>query len=175
MISHLILIPILLLSINCETIPSKTIYTIDKLVKETLNNIPDKDFNIFDPNKYITSFHNEMKLRMKDIFKRTNLKIYFFYVYDIIDNQRYLSEVMYKIGKFVCNDPKASKFISVLFVINKNKYLFRIGGQVGTSQQKKKLNKAMDEKLYSFGRTIFQKDLGTFSIELLNIINQNIK
>ena len=81
---------------------------------------------------------------------------------------------MYKIGKFVNNDPKATKFISVVFVINKNKYLFRIGGKVGKSQQKKKLIKIMEEKLHSFGRTIFQKDLGTFSIELLNVIKENI-
>jgi len=174
MIPPLILILSLFISIASETNSSKTIYTIDKLVKETLQNNPEKDFNIFDPNKYIFSFHPDMKIKMKDIFKKYGLRIYFFYVYDIIDNPRFLSEVMYKIGKFVNNDPKATKFISVVFVINKNKYLFRIGGKVGKSQQKKKLIKIMEEKLHSFGRTIFQKDLGTFSIELLNVIKENI-
>ena len=113
MIPPLILILSLFISIASETNSSKTIYTIDKLVKETLQNNPEKDFNIFDPNKYISSFHNEMKVRMRDIFKKRDLRTYFFYVYDIIDNSRFLSNVMYKIGKLVSNDPKASKYISL--------------------------------------------------------------
>ena len=175
MIPPLVLISILVLSIRCETVPTKTIYTIDKLVNEVVKNNPDKDFNIFDPNKYISSFHNEMKVRMRDIFKKRDLRTYFFYVYDIIDNSRFLSNVMYKIGKLVSNDPKASKYISVVFIINKNKYLYRIGGKVGNKQQKNKLSKAMDDKLHSFGRNELQKDLGSFSIELLNVIKESLK
>ena len=108
---------------------------------------------------------------MKEIYNLSKKKVYFFYVYDIKDNSRFLSETMYKIGSRVNNDNKASEFISVLFIMNKNKYLFRIGGKVGTNNERTSLNSKMENYLNSFGKTTLN-DLGKFSLNLLDVIKQ---
>ena len=182
MIPRLIFLSILILSLKCEkskskninlksTIDEKKVYSENELAEDTFKYNKEKDYNLFDPNNYVVKYHSQIREKMKEIYNLSKKKVYFFYVYDIKDNSRFLSETMYKIGSRVNNDNKASEFISVLFIMNKNKYLFRIGGKVGIESEKNLLNSKMENYLNSFGKTTIN-DLGKFSVNLLDIIKQ---
>ena len=186
MIPRLIFLSILILSLKCEkskskninlksTIDSKKFYSINELAEDTLKYNKDKDYNLFDPNNYVGSYQSQIRDKMKEIYNKKKIRVYFFYVYDITEtsliNSRFLSETMYRIGSRVNNDYKANSFLSVLFIMNRNGYLYRIGGDVGTNSERISLDSKMSNYLKNFGKTT--TNLPKYSTDLLDIIKQN--
>ena len=189
MIPRLIFLSILILSLKCEkskskninlksTIDSKKVYSINELVEDTFKYNKEIDYNLFDPNNYVGSYHSQIRDKMKEIYNKKKIRVYFFYVYDIKDDNsiyisRFLSDVMYKIGARVNNDKQAKSFLSVLFIMNRNQYLYRIGGGIGTNNERRSLNSKMSNYLNNYGKKA-SNDLGKFSVNLLDLIKQNI-
>ena len=186
MIPRLIFLSILILSLKCEkskskninlksTIDSKKVYSINELAEDTFKYNKEKDYNLFDPNNYVGSYQSQIRDKMKEIYNKKKIRVYFFYVYDITEtsliNSRFLSETMYRIGSRVNNDYKANSFLSVLFIMNRNGYLYRIGGDVGTNSERISLDSKMSNYLKNFGKTT--TNLPKYSTDLLDIIKQN--
>ena len=186
MIPRLIFFSLLILSLKSEKLESKDInlqsivdpkkvYSINDLASDTLKYMKMKEYNIFDPNGYISSsYQNEMISTMRDIYNSKRIKVYLFYVYDITDNSyNVLSETMKLIGQKI-GDPNANSILSVLFNMNRNSYLYRIGGGIGTNNQRKDLNTKLGNYLRSFGTSMRNNNLGKFSVELINKIKETL-
>ena len=187
MIPRLIFISILILSLNCEKFQLKDInlksknvdktkiYSINELVKDTLSYIKDKNYNLFDPNEYITPYHNQIRNKMIEIYNLKKVKVYYFYVHDIKEGSyNFLSNTMKLIGRKM-GDPNGNYFLSFLFIMNSNKYFYRIGGRVGTKEQKKFLETKIKDYIKNFESSVKKGKLGDFSVELLENIKPYIK
>ena len=187
MIPRLIFFSILILSLKCENLKSKNInlkstivyktkvYSINDLVEDTLRYSQDKNYNLFDPNGYILSYHSQIKNKMKDIYSSKSVRVYFFYVHETTDYSReFLSQTMKRIGQRM-GDSNGNYFISVIFIMNKNRYLYRIGARVGTDSVKRSLSIKMDNYLRNFGSSVQNNNLGKFSVEFLDTIKSNLK
>jgi hypothetical protein len=184
MIPRLIFFSILILSLKCENLKSKDInlkstttkiYSINELADDTLRYMKDKDYNLFDPNGYVGSYHNQIRNKMKEIYSSKSVRVYFFYVHDITDYSReFMSQTMKRIGQRM-GDSNGNYFISVIFIMNRNRYLYRIGGSVGSDSVKRSLSSKMDYYLRNFGSSVLNNNLGKFSVEFLDIIKTYIK
>ncbi len=186
MIPRLIFFSLLILSLKSEkleskdinlqsTVDPKKVYSTNELASDTLNFMKTKDYNIFDPNKYISSsFQNDIISHMKDIYNSKRIRVYFFYVHDVTDHSyKFLSDTMKLIGQKT-GDPNADYFISILFNMNQNKYLYRIGGGIGTNNQKRDLSTKLGNYLSSFGTSRNNNNLEKFSVELINLIKETL-
>jgi hypothetical protein len=112
---------------------------------------------------------------MKDIYSSKSVRVYFFYVHDITDYSReFMSQTMKRIGQRM-GDSNGNYFISVIFIMNSNRYLYRIGARVGTDSVKRSLSIKMDNYLRNFGSSVLNNNLGKFSVDFLDTIKSNLK
>ena len=94
MIPRLIFLSILILSLKCEkskskninlksTIDEKKVYSENELAEDTFKYNKDKDYSLFDPNNYVSSYNSQIRDKMKEIYNLSKKK-YIFFMYMIL-------------------------------------------------------------------------------------------